>query len=78
MQNSSIFCDSSAKSTHDQTMALSLPPCSLIVVPGMTASEGAVAGWQAEMFLYTGAACRTRLERAAITTKQATGSARHG
>lgn len=37
MQNSSILCDSSAKSTHDHTMALSLPPCSLIAVPGMTA-----------------------------------------
>ncbi len=36
MQNSSIFCSSSAKSTVDHTHALSLPLCSCSFVPGIT------------------------------------------
>ena len=36
MQNNSIFCASSEKSTQLNTMALSLPPCSFTVVPGIT------------------------------------------
>ena len=44
MQNSSMRCDSSAKSTQDHTMALSLPPCSCTLVPGMTAGGGG-GGW---------------------------------
>ena len=44
MQNSSILCDSSAKSTQLHTMALSLPPCSCTLVPGMTAGVGGGGG----------------------------------
>ena len=37
MQKSSIFCTSLAKSMVDQTQALSLPMCSVSLVPGITA-----------------------------------------
>ena len=38
MQKSSIFCTSLAKSMVDHTQALSLPMCSVSLVPGMTAT----------------------------------------
>ena len=48
MQKSSMRCDSSAKSTQLQTMALSLPPCSCTLVPGMTAGRQAGSKWRGD------------------------------
>ena len=40
MQNISVLCSSSAKSTALQTTDFSLPLCSCIFVPGITARKG--------------------------------------
>jgi hypothetical protein len=49
MQKSSTSCLFSAKSTQDQTQALSLPACSCSLAVGMTARRGAGVGGGADV-----------------------------